>query len=97
MLQQEQQQIWGNLITVSLSNTSSRNFEVEELSVGIVLGLHFEQIDNKLSFGIFREKMGNYISRTMKYSNKVVGIVETYKDARATYKTNNMPKDLSIE
>ena len=41
--------------------------------------------------------MGNYISRTMNYSNKVVGIVETYKDVRATYKTNNMPKDLSIE
>ena len=33
----------------------------------------------------------------MKYGNKVLGIVETYKDVRATYKTNRMPKDLNIE
>ena len=33
----------------------------------------------------------------MKYSHKVVGIVETYKDIRATYKTNHMPKILNIE
>ena len=41
--------------------------------------------------------MGNYISRTMKYGNKVVGIVETYKYVLSTYKTNHMPKYLNIE
>ena len=41
--------------------------------------------------------MGNYISSTMNCGNKVVGIVETYKDVRATYKTNRMPKDLNTE
>ena len=33
----------------------------------------------------------------MKYSNKVVGIVETYRDVQATYKTKHMPKYLYIE
>ena len=41
--------------------------------------------------------MGYYISRTMKYGNKVVGIVETYEDVRSTYKSNHMPKYLIIE
>ena len=41
--------------------------------------------------------MGNYISRTMKYGKKLVGIVETYKDVRATYETNRMLKYLTIE
>ena len=41
--------------------------------------------------------MGNYISRTMKHGNEVVGIVETYEDVRYTYKTNHMSKDLRIE
>ena len=41
--------------------------------------------------------MGNYISNTMKCGNEVVGVVETYEDVRATYYTNHMPKDLSIE
>ena len=41
--------------------------------------------------------MGNYISRTTKYDNKVVGIVETYKYVRATYGTNHTPKGLIIE
>ena len=41
--------------------------------------------------------MGNYISRTMKYINEVVGIVETYKDVWATCKTNHIPKDLNTE
>ena len=33
----------------------------------------------------------------MKYGNKVIWIVETYEDVRATYETNHMPKDLTIE
>ena len=37
------------------------------------------KIENNVPFDIFREKIGNYISRTTKYGNKVVGIVETYK------------------
>ena len=41
--------------------------------------------------------MSNYISRTMKYGNEVVEIVETYKYVRATYKTNHMHKLLTIE
>ena len=41
--------------------------------------------------------MGNYISRTTKYGREVVGIVETYEDVRATYKTNHTPKYLNIE
>ena len=40
--------------------------------------------------------MGNYISRTMKYHNKVVGIVEMYGEVLATYKTNHMHKYLNI-
>ena len=42
--------------------------------------MRFGKIDKKLTFKIFREKMGKYISRTMKKGNKVVGIVETYED-----------------
>ena len=33
----------------------------------------------------------------MKYGNKVVVIVDTYKDVRSTYKSNQMPKYLTIE
>ena len=40
--------------------------------------------------------MGNYISRTTNYGNKVVGIMETYEDVWYTYKTNHMPKYLTI-
>ena len=61
----------------SLLDTPSRNFEGGESSIGIVLGLCFQNIGKKVPFKIFREKMGNYISRTMKYGNEVVGIVET--------------------
>ena len=43
------------------------------------------------------DNMSNYISITMKYGNKVLGTVETYKDIRATYKTNHTPKDLNTE
>ena len=41
--------------------------------------------------------MDNYISSTIKYSNKVVVIVDTYKDVQATYETNHMPKYLNME
>ena len=75
----------------------SRNFEVEDSSIGVFLGLSFKKIENKVPFDIFRESMGNYISRTMKYGNKVVVIVDTYKDVRSTYKSNQMPKYLTIE
>ena len=47
----------------------------------------FQKIEKKLPFKVFKEKMGNYISRNMKYVNKVVGIVDTYKDVRSTYNT----------
>ena len=40
-------------------------------------GDRFWKIEKKLPFKIFREKMSNYISKTMKYGNKVVGIVDT--------------------
>ena len=80
--------------TASLSHTSSKNFEGEEPSIGVVLGLHFRKIEKKLPFKISREKIGNYISRTMKYGNEVVGIVEMYEDVRDTYGTNHMPKYL---
>ena len=33
----------------------------------------------------------------MKDGNKVIWIVETYEDVQATYETNHMPKDLTIE
>ena len=75
----------------------SQNFEGEESSIGVVLGLCFEKIENKVPFKIFRDNMGYYISRTMKYVNKVVGIVETYEDVWSTYKANHMPKYLIIE
>ena len=41
--------------------------------------------------------MGNYISRTINYGNEVVGIVDTYEDVQATYKTKHTPKYLTIE
>ena len=41
--------------------------------------------------------MSNYISRTMKYGNKVVGILKRYKDVQDTYDKNHMPKYLKIE
>ena len=41
--------------------------------------------------------MGNYISRTINYGNKVVGIVKTDEDVQATYGTNHMLKYLNIE
>ena len=39
--------------------------------------------------------MGKYISRTMKYGKKVVGIVEKYEYVQSTYKNNHMPKYLN--
>ena len=80
----------GNSITASSFDTSSRNFEGGESSIGVVLSLHFKKIEKKVPYKIFREKMGNYISNTMKYGNEVVDIVETYEDIRATYETNHM-------
>ena len=59
--------------------------------------LHFGKPENKVPFDIFREKMGTYISRTIKYSNEVLGVVETYKDVRDTYETNHMSNYLNIE
>ena len=41
--------------------------------------------------------MGNFISMTMKYGNKLVGIVKIYEDVWATYDTNHLPKYLNIE
>ena len=61
------------------------------------LGYSWGCVEKKVPSNILREKMCNYISRTIKYGNKVVGIVETYKDVRVTYKTNHMPKYLTIE
>ena len=59
--------------------------------------MRFEKIEKKFLFKIFREKMDNYISTIIKYGNKVVGILETYKGIQSTYGTNRMPKYLSIE
>ena len=59
----------GNSRTASLSNTSSQKFEGEDSSIGVVLGMRLEKVYKKEPFGIFGEKMGNYISRTMKYGN----------------------------
>ena len=61
------------------------------------MGLRFKKVDKKVPFVIFRENIGNYIVRTIKYGNKVVGIVETYEYVQDTYKTNRMPKMLTIE
>ena len=57
----------GNSRTASSYNTSSRNFERQDPSIRVFLVLRFKNIYKKSSFDIFREKMGNYISRTMKY------------------------------
>ena len=64
-------------MTDSLFDTLSRNFEGEKSSIGVVLGMRLEKIEKKVPFTIFREKIGNYISRTMKYIDEVVGIAET--------------------
>ena len=40
--------------------------------------MQFEKNEKKVPLEIFIKKMGNYISSTTKYGNKVVGIVETY-------------------
>ena len=47
----------GGSITASFFNTLIRNFEGEESSIGIVLGLSFENIEKKLTFDIFIENM----------------------------------------
>ena len=41
--------------------------------------------------------MGNYISKTIKFGNEVVGIMETYKDIQVTYETKHITKYLNIE
>ena len=38
--------------------------------------MHFKKIEKTGPFEIFREKVSDYISMTMEYGNKVVGIVE---------------------
>ena len=68
----------SNLRTASLSDTSSWNFEGEYPSIGVVLGLSFGKIEKRVPFNIFREKIRNIISRTTKYGNGVVGILEMY-------------------
>ena len=45
----------GNQRTASLSDTSSQNFEVEERSIGVVLGLRFEKLRRKYS-SIYSER-----------------------------------------
>jgi hypothetical protein len=78
-------------------NTANRNFEGAEPGVGAVLGLRYEKIDKKVTFEIFREKMSNYIERTMKYGDDVACIIKSYEDPLESFETNNMPSELSEE
>ena len=81
----------------SLFKNLSQNFEGEESSIGVVLGLRFKKNEKKVLSKIFRANMSNYISGTMKYGNIVLGIVETCKDVRDTYNKKYMLKYLNIE
>ena len=56
--------------------TPSQNVEGEESRIGVVLWLRLNKVEKEVPFELFREKTVNYISRNMKYGNKVVGIVK---------------------
>jgi hypothetical protein len=76
-------------------STVNRTFEGAEPGVGAVLGLRYEKIDKKVTYEVFREKMSNYIERTMKYGDDVVCIIKEYEDPLEAFESNNMPEELS--
>ena len=53
-------------------NTTIRNVVGEEPGIGAVLGLIIENIDKKLPFDIFRDKLSNYIVITFNNPENVV-------------------------
>jgi hypothetical protein len=76
-------------------SSANKNFEGAEPGVGAVLGLRYEKIDKKVTYEVFREKMSNYIERTMKYGDDVVCLIKDYEDPIESFEMNNMPEELS--
>ena len=71
--------------------TSKKVFKGTELDIGYFLGLRFEKVDNKVAYGVFRNKFTNYIFRNMQYGNRVVCAVKEYKDTMTDYEENKLP------
>ena len=62
--------------------------------MGAVLGLQTEKMMHKVQFDTFREKVSDYVIKTLDYPDDVVGIVKQMKDLKMEFETKNMPKDL---
>jgi len=78
-------------------NAAIRDFVGDTSDIGAVLGLRNEKISKKVPFDMFREKLANYVIRTLTHPDDVVKIVRKMEDPATGFEKEHMPKDLTDE
>jgi hypothetical protein len=78
-------------------DTSNKTFEGDQPLVGVVLGMRYEVISQKIAFDSFREKLSNYILSNIKNGDDVVHIVQYMEDPIKTFEKMNKPTELSTD
>jgi len=76
----------------------TKGYEGDTPELGGVLGLHTENVDKKVSFHVFCEKLGIYIMKNFDQGEDVFSITTSIDaDPVADYKTDNKPEQMTDE
>ena len=78
-------------------DTTNKDFIGEEPTIGAVLATKSERVDMKASFDAFREKISNYIVRTITNGADCVTVVRDMVDPKISFVATKKPKTMTVE
>lgn len=78
-------------------NAAVRDFVGDTSDIGAVIALKNEKISKKAPFAMFREKLADYVIKTLTHPDDVFKIIKKMEDPEAKFEKEHMPTDLTNE
>ena len=75
-------------------DTTNKDFQGKEPSIGAVMGLRIEKINKKVTYDICRDNLANHIGSKIENGDIIVRLVTEYEHPEVNYEAENKPKAL---
>ena len=87
----------GRYKGINYFDVSNKDFEGDTPEIGCVLGLRSEKMTKKVQFDTFREKLEDYLVKTLTSPMDIMPILKDMVDPYERFVREHLPKDLSAE
>lgn len=75
-------------------NSTLKNFEGLEKDFALVLGLSSENVDTKVPFDTFRDKLNEFVMKKLKHPTNIQCVLQEIKCPKEKFKEKHMQEDL---